>query len=215
MKISSQAGNRSNKAFTLIEMIGVLAVIAILAAVLIPKVFQAINDARVNNAAMTVGAVKTAIADHYAKAGSLVVIVTNNVTATLGLPMEQFDKVLVAEQFMDKPFQTKIGDNILGAGNTRVRAFDISTAGFTNNAAVDGTIATGFALGNTNSVNDMVGATGIEAVITGVTAGDAKDLNDRLDGPSLGSAINLDDFKGRVKYIAGSPTIVYIYLTHR
>ncbi len=56
-----QVTRKSNRqAFTLIEMIGVLAVIAILAAVLIPKVFSAINNARVNNAAMSVQTVKTA-----------------------------------------------------------------------------------------------------------------------------------------------------------
>lgn len=53
--------------FTLIEMIGVLAVIAILAAVLIPKVFEAISNSRVNNTAMSCNTVKTAVADHYAK----------------------------------------------------------------------------------------------------------------------------------------------------
>src|SRR5437867_12732923 len=40
-------------AFTLIEMIRVLAVIAILAALLIRKVFNAINDARINNACVS------------------------------------------------------------------------------------------------------------------------------------------------------------------
>src|SRR6266436_5262795 len=35
-------------AFTLIEMIGVLAVIAVLAALLIPKIFESINSARLN-----------------------------------------------------------------------------------------------------------------------------------------------------------------------
>ena len=75
MKTNSQlnrAANRRNQGFTLIEMIGVLAVIAILAAVLVPKVFEAINNSRVNNTAMTINTVKTAIADHYAKYGSLV-----------------------------------------------------------------------------------------------------------------------------------------------
>jgi prepilin-type N-terminal cleavage/methylation domain-containing protein len=46
MKLKTKTNN--NKGFTLIEMIGVLAVIAILAALLIPKVFQAITEARIN-----------------------------------------------------------------------------------------------------------------------------------------------------------------------
>ncbi len=68
---TSRASSRGLQGFTLIEMIGVLAVIAILAAVLVPKVFEAINNARINNSSMSCDTVKTAIADHYAKAGSL------------------------------------------------------------------------------------------------------------------------------------------------
>ena len=37
---------RSHSAFTLVEMIGVLAIIAILASLLIPRVFQAIESAK-------------------------------------------------------------------------------------------------------------------------------------------------------------------------
>ena len=62
---------KRRKAFTLIEMIGVLAVIAILAALLIPKVFSAINDARVNGLCVTCETLKTAVADHYGKYGRL------------------------------------------------------------------------------------------------------------------------------------------------
>ena len=224
MKTNSPKNNRLSNhrraAFTLIEMIGVLAVIAILAAVLIPKIFEAINNARVNNAAMSCNTVKTALADHYAKAGSLLADASTNPPVVLTPPVEQFYLVLLKEAFMDKPFATKIGDGIIDATHTRVRAVGIDNGpgglNWTAAQAVDGTGATGFALagGGTNSV---VGSAAIEAVITGVTAGDAKDLNDRLDGPALGSAINAADFNGRVKYAApsGGVTDVYIYLTHR
>src|SRR6516225_12189726 len=103
MKLYSQAtyrvGNHQNKGFTLIEMIGVLAVIAILAAVLIPKVFEAINNARVNNAAMTVNSVKTACVDHYAKYGSFPIDGSTTPKPTaLTPPVEMFDPYLVKEQ---------------------------------------------------------------------------------------------------------------------
>ena len=39
--------------FTLVELIGVMAVIAILSAMLIPKIFDAINSARIEHAATT------------------------------------------------------------------------------------------------------------------------------------------------------------------
>src|ERR1041385_2311814 len=73
MKVHSAIPNGARKsaanAFTLIEMIGVLAVIAILAAMLIPKVFSAIADAKINNTIGSAETMKTAIADHYGKYG--------------------------------------------------------------------------------------------------------------------------------------------------
>src|SRR5512143_2497162 len=104
MKIN-QTNQRKGEGFTLIEMIGVLAVIAILAAVLIPKVFEAINNSRVNNAAMSCQTVKTAIADHYAKFGALAS--SNNISFTP--PSTTFDQILLSEGFIDKLFSTKIG----------------------------------------------------------------------------------------------------------
>src|SRR5580765_6006306 len=106
MKIRTSPANRAinQSGFTLIEMIGVLAVIAILAAVLIPKVFEAINNSRVNNAAMTLNTVKTAIADHYAKFGSMI---SSNGTV-IATPIGNYDNILVTESFLDKPFEVKI-----------------------------------------------------------------------------------------------------------
>src|SRR5258706_8379284 len=104
MKCSPSKNHNTNQkrrqAFTLIEMIGVLAVIAILAALLIPKVFSAINDARVNNAIVSYETVKTAVTDHYGKYGSLNV---SNVT-TINTPTPNYDIVLLGEGLIDKLF---------------------------------------------------------------------------------------------------------------
>jgi prepilin-type N-terminal cleavage/methylation domain-containing protein len=215
MKLNSAKSNRGTqgaKGFTLIEMIGVLAVIAILAAVLIPKVFEAINNARVNNAAMSCNTVKTGIADHYAKYGSLlssngIVILTTDTAAKV------FDQTLVQEGFLDKPFDVKIS-SIDTANNVTnhvevVAAVNAATAPAAGNAA--------YALSGTAGANDAVGSAVVQAVIPGVTANDAKDLNDRIDGAALGTALNSADMLGRVKFAApsGGITTVYVYLTHR
>src|SRR5437867_8983054 len=112
MKTQKKIQVQAKRAFTLIEMIGVLAVIAILAALLIPKIFEAINNARVNNAAVSYNTIKTALADHYAKHGSLtssngIAVLTPGVGGAL-----TYDHVLLSEGFLDKPFQVKIGDGV-------------------------------------------------------------------------------------------------------
>jgi len=51
---------RMSRAFTLIEMIGVLAIIGILASVVSPKVIEAIRDAKVTGVIANLNAARTA-----------------------------------------------------------------------------------------------------------------------------------------------------------
>jgi type II secretory pathway pseudopilin PulG len=205
-RVKNKTGQGSLSAFTLIEMIGVLAVIAILAALLVPKVFSAINDARVNNAAVSIATIKTAVVDHYGKYGKLnSQYGTNDMTvAQLG----NYDKtILLSEGLIDKPFTSKI------AGG------DAAT-----NSVVD-LIAGGAAIGSGgysldgSGTNSTASATHVvQAVLYNVPAQDAKDLNDRVDGTALGAGDLVSaDLKGRVEYAAPSAgvTTVYVYLTHR
>lgn len=57
--------NKNIQGFTLIEMIGVLAIIGILAAVVAPRVIESIRDAKVTSAVASVGAAKTAAINYY------------------------------------------------------------------------------------------------------------------------------------------------------
>src|SRR6185295_17319812 len=101
MKISlSQKSAR--KAFTLIEMIGVLAVIAILASLLIPKIFEAINNARLSRVQISCQTVKTATLEHYGKFLSFAS--SNGIPFTLSEPLTNFDGLLMAEGLLDKLF---------------------------------------------------------------------------------------------------------------
>lgn len=191
--------------FTLIEMIGVLAVIAILAALLIPKIFEAINNARINNAAVSVQTVKSAVADHYAKFGSL----ASSNGAAITPPSKGFDLAMLQEGFLDKPFAVKI------------------SSANTNTVQLVPGLATGAAVGDTDSSYDLDGANGndagpatatvVEAVIYGVTANDAWELSRRIDGDSLSETdASTLDHRGRVKYgTPGANTEVHVYLTHR
>jgi prepilin-type N-terminal cleavage/methylation domain-containing protein len=202
-----RVGISNRSAFTLIEMIGVLAVIAILASMLIPRVFEAINSARVNATAVGCETIKTAVADHYGKYGQFDQIFgTNGVTYNLGANIDVgYDtNVLMFEQLLDKPFTAKIA----GGDPSTNSVIQLVKAGKGNNSV-------GYSLdGNSASPTTANATFLLEAVIYNVSQADAKDLNDRIDGTSLG-AQGADDKLGRVEYVGTFPTTVYVYLTHR
>ena len=213
--------NNSSKGFTLIEMIGVLAVIAILAAVLIPKVFDAINNSRINNAAVTCQTVKTAIADHYAKFGTLPVDGRNpaSLVPITVFPETSYDKILLAETFLDKPFAVKIGDGI-DANNNVVLA--VATGATPTIANHD------FNLDGDAAVDTAATAHVVAAVITGTSLEDARALDRLIDGPALSyTGTTQTDMRGRVKFAEATTTdgdgntvatgayTIMVYLTHR
>jgi len=190
---------RGNKGFTLIEMIGVLAVIAILAGLLIPKIFQAISSARISSAALACSTVKAATADHYAKNGAL------------GTTGNKFDTlVLMAEGFLDKPFATKIGTE----ATTEV---DLVAGEPLTTTAPDG-VKSAYALSGVAGQNDAAGSQVVQAVIPGVSEADAMALSQLIDGTTMSSGAGADDFSGRVKYaksVGGAAVTVHVYITHR
>jgi len=208
MTIISNQSRKSSQGFTLIEMIGVLAVIAILASMLIPKIFEAINSARVNNAAVGYNTMKTAVMDHYGKYGS---ITSSNGVAFTAQQLTNYDSlVLLPESLVDKRFTVKIGDG--NTTNTVVRVVAMVGAatpdGITPNYDLDG-----------DNVSDT-GGTGnlVETVISNVAIADAIDLNNRLDGTAMGDSNTANpDKKGRVIYAnTGSGLVnVHIYIAHR
>ncbi len=62
---------RDSRGFTLIEMIGVLAVVAVLAAMVLPKVFDVIAESKVNALAASVKAYETAVTKYYGDIGNV------------------------------------------------------------------------------------------------------------------------------------------------
>lgn len=195
---NSGAGLRQTRAFTLIEMIGVLAVIAILASLLIPKVFNAIANARVNNAVVSYNAIKAGVTEHYAKFGSLTI---SNTTQLASFPAE-FSSVLLGEQLIDKPFAVKVGNGAV----VQVQ---------TNMSLIAGT--SGYMLDGVNKLTNLTAV--CEIVITNVAAQDAYDISSILDGPNNSSPLLTpaspgQDLGGRVVYpvVGGN---MYIYVTGR
>jgi len=180
--------NQSNKGFTLIEMIGVLAIIAILAALLVPKVFSAINDSRFSNTVTSVNAVKGATMNYFGQFGTL--SSTNNTA---------YDTELIKQNFLDRPFGCKVGTT----NQVHVVTSSGTTAGTNACYALDGATAI------------TAGSTVVEILIGGVSGPDAWELSKRIDGASLsGADSSVADTLGRVTYGAGGG-LVSIYLAHK
>ncbi len=192
---------KTMKGFTLVEMIGVLAVIAILAGMLIPKIFESIRSARINATLAAYNTLKAAALENFAKWGKFA-------TTSGGLYVgNSFDGILFAE------------------GRIEARAYDKIPIAVTNSTSyVQLSVTT--SLGNNGSGYNLDGTGGIdttnaylcELVIIGAPAKDAQELSMRLDGLSLSQTSGtLGDSLGRVEYTA--PTAgkvnVYMYIAHQ
>lgn len=180
--------NRPSRAFTLVEMVGVLAVIAILASILTPKIFSAINDARITSAVTSLDSLKAATVAYYSKNGSLP---TTNA----------FDQMLVTTEFLEKRFECKMGDGDLVQGVA-------GPAGFGNS---------GYMLDGTASLMTVAGTTVVQCLLSNVPVADAWELSKRVDGVDMSAGtLGTNDLKGRVEYnhTTGNGT-VFVYLGHR
>jgi type II secretory pathway pseudopilin PulG len=209
--------SRHRAAFTLIEIIGVVAVIAILAAVLTPRVVSVIARGKVNATAQSLGSLKSATADYIAKNSSVPVRdgtgATNSAVAT-----GRFDADLVAGGFTEKLFACSIGTQTFDAsaltGRIHVRSLTATSA-----ASVTAPTATvggsNYNLDRDTATADFTtGQTVVSAFIPGTAIADAIALNKILDGDdNTGTSA---DTTGRCMYSdgAGGTVTVYVYVAH-
>jgi type II secretory pathway pseudopilin PulG len=202
-------------------MIGVLAVIAILASLLVPRVFQAIGDSKINNAASTYNGIKSGVAEYYSKYGKLAGTNGSDLVFVSGISEDWDLRTLVTEGFAEKPFSVRIGNGLNGSANggSRLRVVNISANTADTQAASSATtIDSGaYNLDGASVTNDVSGTLLVEAVIEGVETSDALDLNTRIDGAALGAALGSNDEAGRVKYFitTNGTAKVRMYLAHK
>jgi len=209
MKIINKQSRKSIQGFTLIEMIGVLAVIAILASMLIPKIFEAINSARINNTVQSYNAIKTAVMDHYGKYGALNVVGPAPAVGATAAQLASYDRqILLPEGLIDKAFVARVGTNWLIQATPVAAGTTAATPATGTNEAYD--LDGGGAIAN----DAFPAAFVVEAIIQGVAIADAIEISERLDGVSLSEAANSQtaDLRGRVIYAAGATTDVHIYI---
>ncbi|MGC8742369.1 MAG: type II secretion system protein [Verrucomicrobiia bacterium] len=103
MKAIIKEGEKSG--FTLIEMIGVIAILSILFSLLIPKIFDAIEDSKIDVILKTYDTVKSAVATHIAKNNGKIVDRNGNLITY----SRTVDSELVAQGFLSGRIADKIG----------------------------------------------------------------------------------------------------------
>jgi type II secretory pathway pseudopilin PulG len=205
-------GTAQARAFTLIELVGTGAILAILSLLLIPKVFEALHRARINQSLAGCHTIKTATLEHFAKFGLMAA--SNGVALAVSSSYDRFDAVLLSEGLIDKPFTSRIGTN------AQIRIVNVSM--LTAGSSIDPRQGNGAYDLDGDGANDIVGAQYVvEAAFLDVTSADAGDLNSQLDGPALGESGNSgQDTRGRLIYNKPHPQgnwgrNMRLYLTHR
>ena len=214
-------GQRQSGGFTLIEMIGVLAVIAILAALLLPKVANAINDAKIQGLVGSYQGLQAAETSFYGKVLSLNTtnIANGPVVATASFPLLSYDSTaLVLNGYLDHPFSSKIG--------TTPPTVQCSLATACNNST--GYNLTGLATSTAATAATSTMSYVVECVIPGVTPADAYAVCQAINGSVLGtsSAITLATLQtaggtinnGKVGYVtagSGAAGTLYLYVDGR
>lgn len=196
------------------ELIGVLAIVATLSALLVPQVLGVISRSRVLDAVGAYNSIKSGAITYAAKYGRLGDAQGRalDVTADPEVATNWDREVLLPLNLIDERFRTRIATAVAVQVRVSVPA---DTAPDVSNAAYN-------LLGLDGSPNLTAGAKHVLDVrLTGVLLDDARELNRHIDGDfnQLGETAAGTDLRGRVKYdFLASPTPglgdVYLYLTH-
>ena len=218
---------RDSRGFTLIEMIGVLAVVAVLAAMVLPKVFDVIAESRVNSLAASVKAYETAVTKYYSDIGSLMPLDAS------GVPREETGGDSATATSMAARLTLSRSDSLVTSAGLwpkfrgpYLEKFDTSTPpalGTQMYIPCEAAASYGTAASATNVAFDLKGDDGNSDISTGayvvyyrLTGFSLEDF-DRFDSivdRDIGTTAATKQLRGRAKYDTSNNEL-YLYLAHR
>ncbi len=213
--------------FTLVEMIGVLAIIAILIALLLPKVFQLIASSNARSLAAAVRTYETAVTRYFADIGSLYPLDATGIPTSEAVGNSATVTSLGARLTLDRSDPLNVGTNqfvrFRGPYLEKFNSANAPGIGATILMPTAPAVALATATTGTNIGWDLKGddgnsdlATGAQVAylqITGVALGDAEEIDSIID-PGIGATAAERQLRGRVKYDTATSQL-FIYLAHR
>lgn len=219
---------KSNHGFTLIEMIGVLAVVAVLAALIIPKVFDVIASSKIDALAAALKTYETAVTKYYVDIGSVLPLNASGAPQTENNGDSATARSMAARLTLSSSDALNTGAGLWPKFNgPYLEKFDSSSpASLGTNmymparAAVSyGTAVTGNNLGwdlkGDDGNSDLSsGANVVYFRLTGLGEDDFLEL-DRVIDSDIGSTDAEKELRGRAKWHSGSGGTLYLYLAHR
>lgn len=218
---------RNEQGFTLIEMIGVIAVIAILASMVAPKIFSTIQDAKINALASAAKTYEIGATKYYADLGTIQPLNAVGTPANDAIGNSATVTSLPARLTLAK------ADPLVGTTNLWPRfngpyleKFNTASPPFGTQIFMPSTVGVAYGTATTaaNVGFDLKGTTGTSDIPTnstvayiqliGVSQTDFETL-DRMFEPEIGTTAAEKQLRGRVKWGAAGGGTALIYLAHR
>jgi prepilin-type N-terminal cleavage/methylation domain-containing protein len=219
MRLHQKTFPVDSRGFTLIEMIGVLAIIAILIAAISPRIFDAISDSRITNCASLIKTVQTAVSKYYADVGTLYplnnagnpaannngVNLPNILTGATAVP----NPATGLWSRVNSPYLEKFASTNPPIGTAMNMPAVAAVAG-----AVNANNHTNYDLNGDGTGDMSAGGQVVTLRITGVTIKDFTKLDNILD-EGIGSTAAEKQARGKVKWVTAGGGTMRVYIADK